>query len=152
MYAIIAAYRKVLLGNVPGLTNADIGWHWNYLVISIVLVGRTVPARPVLLPPHRAALRRYRLSDVELHEAQSSASKTRQGVLPRLGKLDRHQTFRDARDRTLREDAAHAGAPAVRGPAKSRRRVLGVRGTSFEVNRARWSGSSAATARARARC
>jgi lipopolysaccharide transport system permease protein len=37
MYAIIAGYRKVLLGTVPGLTDANIGWHWNYLLVSVAL-------------------------------------------------------------------------------------------------------------------
>jgi len=35
MYAIIAAYRKILLGNVPGITDAMIGWHWTYLAVSV---------------------------------------------------------------------------------------------------------------------
>jgi lipopolysaccharide transport system permease protein len=37
MYPIIAGFRKVLLGNVPGLTDANIGWHWNYLAVSVAL-------------------------------------------------------------------------------------------------------------------
>jgi lipopolysaccharide transport system permease protein len=36
MYPIIAGYRKILLGNVPGLEDWMIGWHWNYLAVSVV--------------------------------------------------------------------------------------------------------------------
>ena len=37
MYPIIAGYRKVVLGNVPGLKDSDIGFHWNYLLVSVAL-------------------------------------------------------------------------------------------------------------------
>jgi lipopolysaccharide transport system permease protein len=37
MYSIIAAYRKVLLGGVPGLKDSDIGWDWRYLGVSVGL-------------------------------------------------------------------------------------------------------------------
>jgi lipopolysaccharide transport system permease protein len=36
MYPIVAGYRKILLGNVPGLEDWMIGWHWNYLALSVV--------------------------------------------------------------------------------------------------------------------
>lgn len=36
MYPIVAAYRKILLGNVPGLKDAHIGWNWNYLAVSVL--------------------------------------------------------------------------------------------------------------------
>jgi ABC-type polysaccharide/polyol phosphate export permease len=36
MYPIVAAYRKILFGNVPGLDDWRIGWHWNYLAVSVV--------------------------------------------------------------------------------------------------------------------
>jgi lipopolysaccharide transport system permease protein len=41
MYAIIAGYRKILLGSVPGLKDSDIGWHWNYLLVAVVLSAAT---------------------------------------------------------------------------------------------------------------
>jgi lipopolysaccharide transport system permease protein len=34
MYSIIAAYRKILLGNYPGLTDAHVGWHPPYMLVS----------------------------------------------------------------------------------------------------------------------
>ena len=37
MYPIIAAYRKILLGGVPGLKDSDIGFHWHYLTLAVVL-------------------------------------------------------------------------------------------------------------------
>jgi len=35
MYPIISAYRKILLGGVPGMEDWMIGWHWSYLWASI---------------------------------------------------------------------------------------------------------------------